>query len=168
MAAVMEKTLALLIAALLPGAAVAETLGPDAAACAPGAAGPAALVTVSGFKDRAGRLRVQFYRGTPDEYLASGRYLRRQEIAMTAAGDISLCLVLPAAGEYAMVALHDRNSDGKLSIWNDGIGFSNNPRLGLSKPPAARTLVRFGPGISRLRIVMNYRRGLSVRPLAEP
>ncbi len=165
MRAVMKKTLALLIAALLPAAAAAETLGPDAAACVPAAAGPAALVTVSGFKDRVGRLRVQFYRGTPDEYLASGRYLRRQEIAMTAAGDMAVCLVLPGAGDYAVVALHDRNSDGKLSIWSDGIGFSNNPRLGLSKPPPEKTLVRFDPGVSRLRIVMNYRRGLSVRPM---
>lgn len=139
----------------------------DLSACRPGAPGPAALVTVHGFKDRAGRLRVQDYRGTADEYLASGKYLQRAERQLTAAGEMTVCLPLPAPGSYAIVALHDRDENGKLSIWGDGIGFSNNPRLGLAKPPADKTVVSFGPGVTPVRIVLNYLRGLSVRPIAK-
>lgn len=147
------------------GATAAEVLGDAAAACGAGADGNAALVTVQGFKDRRGRLRVQSYRGTPEEFLVSGRYLHRAETAVSAAGDMTLCLPLPGPGLYAIVALHDRDSNGKLSVWSDGIGFSRNPRLGLSKPTPDATLIDISLALTPVRIVLNYRRGLSVRPL---
>jgi uncharacterized protein (DUF2141 family) len=142
-------------------------LGSDAAECRPGATGTAALVTVHGFKNRDGRLRIQDYTGIKGEYLESGKYLRRQEMPMTAAGDMAVCLSLPGPGRYVIVALHDSNSDGKLSIWQDGIGFSNNPRLGLAKPAAEKTLFTAEPGVNTVRIVLNYLRGLSVSPLKQ-
>lgn len=143
-----------------------QLLGSDAAQCRPGAGGAAALITVTGFKDRDGRLRIQNYRGGKDEYLASGKYLRRQEMDMATSGEMTVCLSLPGPGQYAIVALHDRDRNGKLSVWSDGIGFSNNPRLALAKPGPEKTLHEFGPGVTPIRIVMNYRRGLlSVGPL---
>jgi uncharacterized protein (DUF2141 family) len=145
--------------------AAGQLLGDDPDACRADAEGAAALVTVHGFKDRRGRLRIQNYRGTPEEFLASGRYLRREQMAVTPGGDMVVCLPLPGPGAYAIVALHDRDSNGKLSVWSDGVGFSRNPRLGLSKPAAEATLINFGPGVTPVRIVLNYRRGLSVRPL---
>ncbi len=159
---------------LLPLAAPAAAQGPvvlgdDAAACNPGAPGhtgtTAALVTIHGFKNRAGQLRIQDYTGAKDEYLATGKFLRRHDIPMTAAGDMIVCLTLPGPGSYVIVALHDRDANGKLSVWSDGIGFTNNPRLRLAKPAADDTLVSFGPGVTPVRIVMNYRRGFSVKPL---
>jgi uncharacterized protein (DUF2141 family) len=148
----------------------AHVLGTDAAACAPGARGPAMLVTVTGFKDRAGRLRVQYYPAEENDYLGSGRYIRRQEMPVTPAGanddgDMTVCLTLPAPGDYVMVALHDRNADGKLSVWGDGIGFSNNPKIPLGKPPLKNTRYTAGPGVNRMEIVLNYMHGLSVRPI---
>jgi uncharacterized protein (DUF2141 family) len=143
----------------------ADVLGSDPGACRPGATGTAALVTVAGFKDRKGRLRVQNYRGTPEEFLASGRYLRREQMPVSPAGDMAVCLPLPGPGAYAIVALHDRDSNGKLSVWSDGVGFSRNPRLGLSKPRPEATVMDFPAGITPVRIVLNYRRGLSVQPL---
>lgn len=140
-------------------------LGTDAAACAPTAAGHAALVRVSGFKDRRGRLRLQYYSSNPDTFLESGAYIRRQEVPMTQSGDMVLCISVPAAGDYAFVVLHDRDEDGRLSIWSDGIGFSNNPRLALARPKVGPMLVTIGKGVTPIPVVMNYRRGLSVRPL---
>ena len=153
---------ALLIAS--PALAQAEPMFGDTAACAPGAEGTAALVRIQGFKDRAGRLRLQDYTDKPDEYLASGKYLRRIELPVTPAGDMMLCIALPGPGHYALVALHDRDSDGKLSIWSDGIGFSRNPHLGLAKPNASVTVYDFGPGVHPVDIVLQYRRGLSIGP----
>ncbi len=155
----------LALAAPLPALAQPAVLGTDAAACAPGAAGHAVLVTVHGFKDRDGRLRLQYYPDTKDNYLGSGQYIRRQEMQMTPEGDMVVCITVPAPAHYVMVALHDRNSDGKLSVWSDGIGFSNNPRLALAKPALEKTRFEAKPGLTRITIVMNYRRGLSVRPL---
>lgn len=157
--------LALSLLASPAGAARAQVLGPEAAACRPGATGTAALVTVHGFKDREGQLRIQNYTGLKGEYLESGKYLRRHDVPMTASGDMTVCLTLPGPGSYVIVAMHDRDTDGKLDFWSDGIGFSNNPRLRLAKPAAADTVIPFGPGVTPVRIVMNYRRGLSVRPL---
>lgn len=158
---------ALALAGAAPAMAQAPVLGSDAAACRPGATGAAALVTVHGFKDREGQLRIQNYTGTKGEYLESGKYLRREDVPMTPAGDVTVCLTLPGPGHYVIVAMHDRDANGKLSVWSDGVGFTGNPRLALAKPSAAKTVIPFGPGVTPVRIVMNYRRGLSVRPLDE-
>ena len=165
-----KSSRALVLAAaltLLPLGASAQTpvLGTDAAACAPGVGGHAALINVSGFKDRIGRLRLQFYSDDPKTLLASGTYIRRQEVPMTAAGDVVICISVPAPGAYAFVVLHDRDEDGRLSIWSDGVGFSNNPRLALAKPKLEPMLVAIGNGVTPIPVVMNYRRGFSVRPL---
>jgi uncharacterized protein (DUF2141 family) len=163
-----SMTLALVVADV-PAAAQAgmdrPILGSDASACLPGASGPAVLVTVVGFKDRDGRLRVQYYPAEKEDYLGSGRYIRRQEMSVTANGDMRVCLTLPAPGSYVMVALHDRNTDGKLNVWSDGIGFSNNPRIPLGKPALEKTRFRAGPGVSQLEVVLNYMQGLSPRPI---
>jgi uncharacterized protein (DUF2141 family) len=148
-----------------PAMAQGPVVSGDTAACRPGADGTAALVSVHGFKDRYGQLRIQNYTGAKDEFLASGKYLRRHDVPMTAGGDMTVCLTLPGPGRYVIVALHDRDSNGKLSVWSDGIGLSNNPHLRLAKPSPEETLVSFGPGVTPVRIVMNYRRGFSVKPL---
>jgi hypothetical protein len=57
------------LAAALPAAA--DVLCGDRGACRAGADGTAALLIITGFKDRVGRLRVQNYRATPEEFLAS-------------------------------------------------------------------------------------------------
>lgn len=65
--------------------------------------------------------------------------------------------------------LHDRDSNHKLTISKDGLGFSNNPRLGWSKPRAATVSVQASAGITELRILMNYNQGFyTFRPLREP
>jgi len=168
--------LALLPAVFVGGPLAAQTqvLGTDADACLPGGGNHsthsthgevAALVRVTGFKDREGRLRLQYYSDDPKSFLASGTYIRRQEMPMTPAGDMVLCITVPAPGRYAFVVLHDRDEDGRLSIWSDGVGFSNNPRLALAKPKVEPLLVTIGAGVTPIPIVMNYRRGFSVRPL---
>nr|WP_310525051.1 DUF2141 domain-containing protein [Polymorphobacter sp.] len=160
-----------LVAAFLLAAPItsASAQGPvvlgDAAACRPGASGTAALITVQGFKDRQGQLRIQNYTGEKGEFLESGKYLRRHDLPMTATGDMVVCLTLPGPGNYVIVALHDRDTNGKLSVWSDGIGLSGNPHLRLAKPSPAETVLPFGPGITPVRITMNYRRGFSVKPL---
>ena len=161
----MAALLAGLFLMAAPLAAQPQVLGTDAAACLAGAGGQAALVRVAGFKDRIGRLRLQFYSDDPKSFLASGTFIRRQDVAMTPAGEMVLCIAVPTPGAYAFVVLPDRDSDGRLSIWSDGVGFSNNPRLALAKPKVGPMLVNISEGVTPIPIVMNYRRGLSVGPL---
>lgn len=149
----MPATVALLAAALF---GVAE-------ACAPGATGPAALVTVHGFKDRQGQLRIAIYPATEADFLASGRYVQRLDTPLTANGEMTVCAPVPASGELIVVALHDRDSNGKLGPFRDGAGFSRNPKLGLAKPKLDAVKVRID-GITALRIELNYLQGLQPAP----
>jgi uncharacterized protein (DUF2141 family) len=132
-------------------------------ACAPGAPGPAALVTVHGFKDRQGQLRIAIYPATDADFLASGRYVQRLDTPLTPTGEMTVCAPVPAGGELIVVALHDRDANGKLGPFRDGAGFSRNPRLGLSKPKISAVKVNI-EGVTPLRIELNYLQGLRPVP----
>lgn len=142
-------------------------LGPDAAACRAGASGPAALVRVHGFKDRGGQLRVQLYGSNPDDFLAKGKKLLRIDLPMQVEGDMLVCVPLPTTGVFAVAVRHDRDGNGK-SGWNDGGGFSGNPHISLVslKPKLSDSAFTAKDGISMLEVVMNYRSGFSIGPVA--
>ena len=150
--------LASTIAALaLAGPLVAQAIaGPDAASCATGAKAPALLVRVHGFKAREGLLRVSTYVASEAEWLAKGRYIRRIDVAIPATGGTAVCVALPASGRYGVAVLHDRNGDHRANIFSDGGGFSNNPKLGLSKPKVDKVAVAAGAGVTTLDIQLRY------------
>lgn len=156
------------LALLAPAAAPAqEIIGPDADACRPGAVGPAALVRVYGFKARTGNLRVQLYGDNPDEFLAKGRKLKRIDLPITPEGDMNVCMSLPGVGTYGMAVRHDVDGNGK-SGWNDGGGFSGNPKISLTdlKPSLDEVAFIAGDGVVVLDVVLNYRKGLKIGPIA--
>jgi uncharacterized protein (DUF2141 family) len=134
-----------------------------AAACAPGGDATAALATVHGFRDRTGNLRIAIYRANEEEFLASGRYVQRIDTPLTASGDMTVCAPVPGPGEYVVVALHDRDANGKLNPFHDGAGFSRNPKLGLSKPKVAKVQIRLD-GVTPMSIELNYLQGLRAAP----
>lgn len=133
-------------------------------ACSSRATAPAALVTVHGFKDRVGTLRIVIYPATEADFLAPARYVQRLDTKVTPIGEMTVCAPVPAAGDHIVVALHDRDSNGKLSPLRDGAGFSRNPRLGLKKPKVDAVKVRLD-GITPLHIELNYLQGLRVAPV---
>jgi uncharacterized protein (DUF2141 family) len=155
-----------------PGLALAQApvvLGPHAALCAPGAQGPAVLVTVTGFKDRKGQTRFELYAAKEDEFLTNtkklieaGKVFERVDVPTTADGDISVCLPVRQPGDYAVVALHDRNTNGKLDVvfGGDGVALSRNPKLHLSKPKVANVQISIGNEVKPLTLIFNYRSGL--------
>ncbi len=134
--------------------------------CSTHMSGPAVLTTVHGFRDRRGRLRIVIYRANDEELLASGKYVQRIDTEMTASGEMTVCAPVAEPGDYVVVALHDRDSNGRLSPFSDGVGFSRNPTLKLSKPKAASTAIRI-EGVTPLRIELNYLKGLRPRPWRE-
>jgi len=159
---------AVALAAVAAPVAAQDIVGPEKVACAPGARGPAALVRVYGFKDRAGNLRVQLYSDNPDEFLEKGKKLKRIEVPMTTSGDVNVCVALPRYGEFSMAVLHDRDASRRLSISKDGVGFSGNPKLGLSKPDYEDAMFVARDGVTVVDVILNYRQGLfTVRPLVD-
>jgi uncharacterized protein (DUF2141 family) len=162
--------------ALIAGAAQAQSsaylpstpdLGKAEAACRTNETGPAVLVLVTGLKDREGRIKAELYPANDDDFLAddnvlimAGKPFRRVEAPLPASGPVQLCLRIPGPGAYALTVLHDRDSNRKFGLSTDGVGFSGNPKLGLSKPKAASARFVAGPGMTPVTVRMNYRRGL--------
>lgn len=156
---------AALCASVPAGAAV---IGPDASLCRDAAGGPALIVKVDGFKARTGDLRVQIYGSEPKDFLAKGKKLKRIDLGVTRSGAMEVCVGLPAPGRYAVAVRHDVDGSGK-SGWNDGGGFSRNPSLSLFnlKPRYEDVVITVGSRVQPVNVVLNYRRGLSIGPVAD-
>jgi uncharacterized protein (DUF2141 family) len=142
-------------------------LGKAEAQCRPNEAGPAVLVLATGLKDRKGKLKAELYPATEEDFLAddnvlvmAGKPFRRVEMAVPPSGPVQLCIRVPGPGNYALILLHDRDSNRKFGLSTDGIAFSNNPKLGLSKPKAEAVTFKAGPGLTTETLRLNYRRGL--------
>ena len=157
---------AMALALITPaGMAEAAALGPDAASCRDGAGAPALLVNVTGFKVRAGKIRVQLYGGNAADFLKTGKKMRRIDLPVTATGPMRVCVAVPKSGNYAIAVRHDVQGNG--SDWNDGGGFSRNPKLSLLslKPKYQQVKIPVGDGVKPIDVVLNYRQGLAIRPV---
>ena len=161
----MLPTAALALAMTGSAAPAQAALGPDAPSCRSGANNPAILVQVSGFKTRAGRVRVQLYGSNPDDFLAKGKKLRRIDLPVSGTGPMRVCVAVPKAGRYAIAVRHDTKANG--SDWSDGGGFSNNPKISLlsPKPKYNQVAIAVGNGVKPVSVVLNYRNGMSIGPV---
>jgi uncharacterized protein (DUF2141 family) len=147
-------------------------LGKAEGRCRAGESGPAFLVDVQGLKDRVGNLKLEVYPANDKDFLAddnvliaAGKTFRRVEVDVPASGVPTLCVRVPGPGRYGVIVLHDRDSNRRFGWRVDGVGFASNPRLGLGKPKAAKASAIAGNSPTRIDIVMNYQRGLGMRPL---
>jgi uncharacterized protein (DUF2141 family) len=167
----MSKLIALFAASTLalvaPAGGAQAAIGPDAAACRPGVETSAVLVRVMGFKARTGALRVQVYGDDPADFLTKGRKLKRIDVPVIHSGPMDVCVALPHPGNYAIAVRHDIDGSGK-SGWNDGGGFSRNPHISLTslKPRYQDVVIGVGTAPKAIDVVLNYRQGLSIKPLA--
>lgn len=152
------------------------SLAPIGARAAEGACPtPSILVSVTGFKDRTGNVRVELYPAVDGDFLAprgklraEGKTFLRLDNPIPDKGDAAVCVPVPAAGDYAIAVLHDRNTNSKLDVFSDGFGFANNPKLGFAKPHVTEATVSAGEGETQLTVVLNYWNGLGARPLRAP
>ena len=149
-------------------------LGKAAGQCRAHEDGPAFLVSAIGLKDRQGRLKLEVYPDRDEDFLAddnvlvaAGKTFRRVEVAVPSSGIPLLCVRVPGPGRYSVMLLHDRDANRKFGWRVDGIGFAGNPTLGWSKPKAAVAAVTAGRDPTPITIVLNYRQGLAMRPLAQ-
>lgn len=162
-----------MIATLLLATAIASSpdLGIAAGRCRGIETGPAFMVDVQGLKDRAGRLKLELYPATPHDFLAddnvlvgAGKAFARVDVPTPPSGKAELCIRAPGPGRYALMLLHDRNGDHKFQLSSDGVGFSNNPKLGWGKPSIEHVAIEVANGPRVITIMLNYRHGLGMRP----
>jgi uncharacterized protein (DUF2141 family) len=146
--------------------------GRSGADCRAGESGPAITVNVVGLKDRRGKLILELYPENNTDFLqsdkvliAAGKIFRRVPMKTPDAGPVTMCIRAPAPGRYALVLLHDRDDNNKFGLSGDGVGFANNPKMGLSKPKASAAGITVGSGVRSISIIMNYRQGIGVGPM---
>jgi uncharacterized protein (DUF2141 family) len=156
-------------ACLSAGTAQAALLGPDAAQCAAGT-GPAVLVHVVGLKNRAGTIRARSFGGNPSTWFSKKTWLKRTEFQTPATGTIDICMPVPRAGIYAVDIRHDINANSDTDM-ADGGGSSGNPDVSLfdvifgRKPPAEKTSIKVGEGITAVTVIVKYKDGGSFKAL---
>jgi uncharacterized protein (DUF2141 family) len=133
-----------------------------------GASTPGVRVTITGLKDRSGRLKLELYPANQtdflrndEELLKAGKVFRRIETGIAKQGDVSLCITAPRAGRYAVIVVHKRDGKSKFSISKDGIGVPGTERLGRKRPSVEQADVMVGNGITTVSARMQYLRGLS-------
>ena len=134
-----------------------QIISNDMSKCAPGN-GPAVRVSVTNIKSATGKVRVQVYRGTKEEWLETGRWLHRIELPARQ-GTMTFCMPVPEAGTFAIAARHDANDNGKTDITKDGGAMSNNPSINifnLGKPNYKKTRFEVSSGVSSISIRMRY------------
>lgn len=162
-----------LLSATAPAVAAGEILGPDAAACAPGSGRDAVLLTVNGFKNREGTLRVELWPGTEADFMRDHRELLREGKTYTritlpvsqGGASMRVCVPLPGPGIYALGAFHSPTGVPKFNFRQDGATFTRNPKMGLRAPRAPEVAMQFNTGLNESNVTLNYLRGLSFRPL---
>jgi len=133
-----------------------QTISNDPARCR--GAGPAVNVTVTGIKSSSGRVRIQLYRATKQDWLEEGRWIHRIEVPARA-GSMTFCMPAPAAGSYGIAVRHDANGNGRTDLTQDGGGASNNPSFNvfnLGKPGHDKVGFSIGDDVRAISITMRY------------
>jgi uncharacterized protein (DUF2141 family) len=161
---VLSAALAASVMAATPAAA--EMVGEDAAVCRSGQ-GPSVLADIVGLKDRRGEIRLELYPANQQDFLRAdyelidaGKVFRRVRSAPPATGPVSMCLKLPAPGQYAMVFMHNRAGVDKFNIWRDGAGVVKPVPMGYRQPRYEYATIDAGPGMMHVTIHVQYLRGL--------
>ncbi len=150
--------LAALTLAAPAGAQYREKISHDPGKCAAGK-GPAVLVSITGVKESKGRMRIQSYRATKQDWLEKGRWIYRME-APANAGTMRFCMPLPKPGHYGIAVRHDLDGDGETDIFGDGGAMSNDPSINLfnlGKPSYKKVGFDVGSGVEHISIRMRYR-----------
>ena len=142
-------------------------LGVAEGRCRANEPGPAFMVTLQGLKDRQGRIKAELYPANDKDFLAddnvlvmSGKTFRRVEMETPQTGPVTLCIRAPAPGPYALIVLHDRDSNRKLGISVDGAGFPGDPRMCWGPPKGSAATAVAREGVTNITITMQYRSSL--------
>lgn len=141
-------------------------LGSDAAACSSDQ-GAAVKVEVTGLKDRQGDLKLELYPADEGDFLkddrdliAQGKTFRRIRVSAPQSGPVTMCLLAPRPGRYALLFTHNRSGKNKFDFWSDGAGFASNHRIGRARPKLGDALVDIPEGVKTIPIRAQYLRGL--------
>jgi uncharacterized protein (DUF2141 family) len=136
------------------------------AACAAAAAAPApppeprrVLVTVRGFRSRAGSLRVKLV-AEADGFPGSDAHVAAKRRVPVDAAAVSVAFDGVAPGDYAIVALHDEDDDAeldrRLGLPAEGLAFSSGARIRFGPPSFEEAQFELGARDAELALELQY------------
>jgi uncharacterized protein (DUF2141 family) len=135
------------------------------AACAAAAAAPApppdprVVVTVRGFRSRAGSLRVKLV-AEADGFPGSEAHVAAKRRVPIDAGAVSVAFEGVAPGDYAVVALHDEDDDAELDrrfgLPAEGLAFSSGARIRFGPPSFEEARFEVGARDAELALELQY------------
>jgi uncharacterized protein (DUF2141 family) len=136
------------------------------AACAAAAAAPApppeprrVVVTVRGFRSRAGSLRVKLV-ADADGFPASDAHVAAKRRVAIEAAAVSVAFDGVAPGDYAVVALHDEDDDAeldrRLGLPAEGLAFSSGARIRFGPPSFEEARFELGARDAELALELQY------------
>ncbi len=120
--------------------------------------GPAVWLYMTNIKNSTGNMRVVLYRAVEEDWLEKGRWLQRFEVPATK-GQMSVCMPVPAPGEYAIAVRHDANGNDWDDIMVDGGGMSGKAKISifnLGKPGVDKARFTIGKEVLPMTIRMQY------------
>lgn len=117
-------------------------------------------VQIAGVQAAKGYLTISVYADDAKRFLAKGGKLLRQRVPAVMPATRA-CLVLPAAGTYAVVIYHDVNDDNKFNrtfvgLPAEGYGFSRNPKTLLGLPSLGEVRFAAQAGDNVVAITLTY------------
>ena len=95
------------------------------------AAAETVTITLTGVEARPGRIMASL--STRDQFLRAAP--AHEAVAEPVAGGVTFTFENVAPGDYALMVMHDLDSDGQFNFGRDGWAFSNSARP-LTGPPA--------------------------------
>lgn len=161
------RTDALIMTVLLLGLATPGIASPPVLTCSRTIERPSILLRVTGFKSQTGIVNVWVYGNKPNDFLVKDKRILRLAYPVPRTGAMEACIAVPGPSRFAIAVHHDVESNGKRDM-GDGLGFSGNPRLSILrlKPTYAQASFVVDGGPKPVNLVLNYRYGLSIRPVA--
>jgi uncharacterized protein (DUF2141 family) len=135
-------------------------VSPPTAAAAPK---PGLEVKFDGISDAKGQVCLSLFSGPTDfpKDTSPDFVVKRCAPVSSKSTSISLGDLNLKAGNYAITAFHDANSDSRLNkgsfgIPEEGFGFSNNPEIGFSAPSFDETKFKVSSTPSTVQIKFRY------------
>ncbi len=114
-------------------------------------------IDIQDLRKASGQLMIQLV-DSQDAYDAKAKPVARKSIEVSALGDLQTQFTDLKPGSYAVMIIHDENSNGKLDsnslgIPQEGYGFSNNPNV-MRKPTFEETRFEIKDGENQIVISM--------------
>lgn len=117
-------------------------------------------VHVYGIRNAHGTVKAVLYGPDPSTFLVKGKKADKER-EPAEEGSMTLCVVAPTVGKYAVVVYHDENDNHKfdrnwIGFPIEGFGVSNDPTLFLAPPSFEESAFEVNGALTHVDVEVKY------------